>query len=120
MTAERTFGTAAEAVGEARRFVADELSHLDPEVVSTAMLLVSELATNAIRHAASRFRVRVARLREHVRVEVTDAGVGLPELQPVSAMGVGGRGLRIVDSLAASWGVTGSTPPKTVWFTLPC
>jgi len=120
VTGERTFGTAAEAVGEARRFVAGELSHLDPEVVSTATLLVSELATNAIRHAASRFRVRVARLTEHVRVEVTDAGAGLPELQPISAMSIGGRGLHIVEALAASWGVTGSAPSKTVWFTLPC
>ena len=83
-----------------------------------AVLLVSELATNAVRHGAgTTFRLE-ARVEEgRCRVEVIDGGSGFqPPAYIADPELVGGRGLPIVASLAHRWGVfEGSTH---VWFEL--
>jgi anti-sigma regulatory factor (Ser/Thr protein kinase) len=84
--------------------------------------MVSELATNAVQHAETEFEVAIwvtpdAEGRA-VLVRVTDSSPGFPVLQEPVADEPRGRGLRIVESLAAGWGVESQQgcPGKTVWF----
>ncbi len=66
-------------------------------------LVVSELVTNAVRHAAStkKVRVRVKANDEKIRLEVEDDGPGFP---PATSRG-DGMGLTIIERLADAWGV---------------
>jgi anti-sigma regulatory factor (Ser/Thr protein kinase) len=96
------------AIGRARHDVEDALNQtgLDPHTSGDLMLLVSELVTNAVRHARSeRFEVRLDVGPEKLRLEVHDEGAGFqPEIAPTED-GTGGYGLYIVDRLADRWGV---------------
>ena len=86
----------------------------DDEVRLTE-LLTSELVTNAVRHAATEIMLRVEVDAKTVRVEVTDTGKAMPTV--TETPDVGGYGLRIVDQLAARWGVDPvPNDGKTVWF----
>jgi anti-sigma regulatory factor (Ser/Thr protein kinase) len=118
-TTMATFPARAASVPAARRLVRQALSGLPQGVVDRALLMVSELATNAFRHARSTFTVSVVRSGGIVRVEVTDAGGGLPVVRHPSPTEPSGRGLQIVMTLALRWGVeVGDGAAKTVWFTL--
>lgn len=115
----RTFAGEPTSAAAARRFVAAELADVSAEALETVTLMVSELASNAIRHARTRFRVGVARNGHHLRVEVTDSGQGDPARRSPDPTEPAGRGLRIVDALADEWGVHHvRDADKTVWFTL--
>lgn len=111
------------AVSQARRFVAGVLGEgfLGRDEV---LLLVSELAANAVRHSASgdggEFEVAVSVAGGLVRVEVGDQG-GASEPWLIGEGGApdaltGGRGLRIVDALATKWGHAGDGLGRVVWF----
>lgn len=104
-------------MGAARRFASAELADLGSRV-ETVVLLVSELATNAVRHAASAFVLSIERSDGAVRVEVADEGDGSPTEQPHDIEAPSGRGLQIVDALADEWGVTQRPGGKAVWFTI--
>ncbi len=107
------------SVAAARRFCTQTLDGSAPEVIEAAELMVSELATNSIRHVRSGFELTIVRAAAQIRVEVRDFGGGIPELQLPGPDDLGGRGLRIVEMLSDSWGYTaGSAEGKTVWFTL--
>ncbi|HEX2575582.1 MAG TPA: ATP-binding protein, partial [Aquihabitans sp.] len=93
----------------------DDLSEDDVECVT---LMVSELASNSIRHAGSPFELAVTRDDAAVRVEITDDGAGRPEVRHAAPSATSGRGLHIVDLLADDWGVDDlDEDGKTVWFT---
>ena len=96
------------AIRRARRDVQDALAgaEVDAGTSGDLMLLVSELVTNAVRHARSdRFEVRLEVRPELLRLEVHDEGEGFsPRLAPSGDAG-GGFGLHIVDRLADRWGV---------------
>ncbi|TKK85600.1 ATP-binding protein [Herbidospora galbida] len=126
----RTFPGITRQVSEARRFVAE---HLPPRAeVETAQLIVSELATNAIRHTGSgepggRFMVTVRVEASRVWLGVLDeGGAGRPEVRKPDDRQECGRGLDLVDHLAQAWGVHGDERSRTVWATvamgspLPC
>ena len=100
-----------------RRFVVAACREdLGAEPCETAALLVSEVATNALVHAAGRIQVRV-RLRGGVlRVEVADSSPDLPAPRRAGTLDEGGRGLTLVDVLASSWGVESDEFGKVVWF----
>ncbi len=117
MRAEGVFPREPGAIADARRFVASELHGLDGTMIEEAILMVSELATNAITHAGSAFRIGIDRHQE-IRIEVTDAGRGEPAVQAIEPTALDGRGLLIVQELARTWGVQHSDTTKTVWFTL--
>ena len=90
-----------------------------PHVVDDALLVVSELATNALRHGLGDVVVRAGIDTDGaVRLSVTDEGPELPELQPVDPDRIGGIGLRIVDELSSTWGVAPFPGGKTVWSAL--
>jgi anti-sigma regulatory factor (Ser/Thr protein kinase) len=110
-----------------RRLAADLVSAgIYESVVCDAALVVSELLSNAIRHAAplpgSRIRVTWTLNDDALRVAVSDAGSGpLPRVTqaPAPAAAPGGRGLGIVDSLSDRWGVLRDDGETTVWAVLP-
>jgi two-component sensor histidine kinase len=82
------------------------------------LLCVSEVVTNAIRHARTPAKMTVTRLRDLVRVEVLDASAAMPALQPVDMQAASGRGLQIVDRLSRRWGSEHTEHGKVVWFEL--
>lgn len=118
----QSFAAYPMSVPAARAFVADVLARAQPELCGTAALLVSELATNAVRHAGTpSFVVDVDYTRgEGVRIAVTDTGVGHPIPRRPDPTAEHGRGLLLVASLADRWGAhrRRATREKTVWFEL--
>lgn len=111
--------SAAASAARARAFVRACLQqwHHD-ELAEIAQLLTSELVTNAVLHARTTIELRVARTPDGVRVEVHDGNPEQPERSPRYPDTNTGRGIMLLDALAASWGVdTAATPNgKTVWF----
>ncbi|MBZ9642392.1 ATP-binding protein [Streptomyces sp. PSKA30] len=90
---------------------------LPPKVTEDAVLLVSELVGNAVRHTGARvFGLRMRRRPGWIRIEVRDPSRGLPCLMPVQEMDVSGRGLDLVDKLSDRWGVDLLPRGKTTWF----
>jgi hypothetical protein len=89
---------------------------VDPD---TAILLTSELVTNAVIHAAgSVITLVVSCSRDQVRVDVHDTSCVLPEMADVPADAESGRGLHLVASLAQEWGYYRTPAGKAVYFTL--
>ncbi|MEZ0066178.1 PAS domain S-box-containing protein [Streptacidiphilus sp. MAP12-20] len=87
------------------------------ELVDTVELLVSELATNALRHGRGDIRVRL--LRDSVLVcEVWDNGYAQPRQRRARDTDEGGRGLQLVSLLADRWGSRRTPNGKAVWFEL--
>lgn len=119
MKAERRFSHEPRSVRDARRFVAEHLDDADQETAERMVLLVSELATNVVRHAETDFLVVLTRTGGVWRVEVHDTGPGQPTVQRRDSARSSGRGLQLVNDLADDWGVRqGRGGTKAVWFTL--
>jgi anti-sigma regulatory factor (Ser/Thr protein kinase) len=114
------FPSVAPSASSARRFVAAALRRWEcaDDLVDLALLLTSELVTNAYRHAGTETRVTVGVDGDRVRVEVRDIGSGEPELRPHDTSRVDGRGLQIVDALAERWGYESNDGGTSVWFEL--
>lgn len=120
-TAHFTLRATPSAPGKARGLVREVLVewHLD-DLVDTAMLLSSELVTNAVRHAGRRFDIVLERLPiGGLRLAVSDAASGdWPRVTNAGVDDEGGRGMWLVDKLATAWGTTSGRGGKTVWFEL--
>ncbi|HYZ80364.1 MAG TPA: ATP-binding protein [Solirubrobacteraceae bacterium] len=116
----RTFPAIPQSVHAARRFATDTLSGIPSSILEAVELMVSELATNCIRHERASFHIAILGSSREIRVEVTDSGTGTPTMRSPGPNDPSGRGLQIVDMLSASWGVKPERPAgKTVWFTVP-
>ena len=110
-------------VARARAFVARTLGPEHPGT-EVAVLLTSELVTNAVLHSDSRdgggpVTVVVARLGGWLRIEVSDTGSA--RSAPVVKNDVcasSGHGLFLVDALAQDWGYSQRESRTTVWFSL--
>jgi anti-sigma regulatory factor (Ser/Thr protein kinase) len=91
-------------VSVARRFVADSLTDngRDPD---TAVLLVSELVTNAVVHAETPIRLTLRYEGPLVKIEVHDDSDRMPIAREVEADATSGRGLKLVEAFADEWGV---------------
>ncbi|MGW5277831.1 SpoIIE family protein phosphatase [Streptomyces collinus] len=123
--AAASFEPVGRSVATARSFVRDTLQGWGfADVVDDAVVLTSELVTNAVVHAGTHAEVLCLRTEDGVRVEVSDR---YPEREvPVqgspAAMGSpdreGGRGLQLCAALAARWGVDYTPTHKNVWFQL--
>ncbi len=108
------------AVSRVRAFVRSALAGaIDEEALDTVLLLTSEVVTNAILHAKTPSEVRLIRLHDAVRVEVADASTLLPERRFFDFDSASGRGLAIVEAVAARWGIEPAAAHKTVWFEVP-
>ena len=114
----RSFRASPAAVAEARAYANEWMQGSSPRVAEVVELLVSELASNAVTHAATPFTISVQRDEEQTRVEVSDTGDAQPCVRPPNPLAVNGRGLQLLGALADSWGVEPSETGKTVWFLL--
>ena len=95
----------AGAVRAARRFVEQRLHDLGlARLAEDAGLLTSELAANAVLHARSPFDVVVLQVPSGARVEVHDRSLAVPVVTAARASATSGRGLVLVESVAARWG----------------
>ena len=119
MKEARTFPHTVTSVSQARRYVTAALAEVPADVVDSVALMVSELATNACKHANTDFVVAIEQVGQRIRVEVTDGGAGQPQPRSPSTDELSGRGLRIVEALADDWGVIPAEGAgKTVWFSV--
>lgn len=110
----RKFGPDLTSVPAARAFVRSCLD--DVNQVETIVLLVSELATNAVIHARTPFEVSVGRTEDCVRVSVADANSAAPVLRDATSDDTSGRGLQIVSALADEWGTDLQHDGTRIWF----
>lgn len=116
VTTELVSGT--ESLSVARRFVADVLNGWQAGVdADVAMLVTSELVTNAIHASAMSVCLHLDRRPGHVRIAVQDFAPGVPRLGTLrDPTAFGGRGLALVDALSDAWGVEPlDGGGKTVW-----
>jgi anti-sigma regulatory factor (Ser/Thr protein kinase) len=86
----------------------------EPEV---ALLVLSELVTNAVMHGATPIQVSVSGEPGKLRIDVADGDTHSPrpELRVGNADQTGGRGLQIVNALSRQWGTTTHAHGKSVW-----
>ena len=120
MSAERRFGSDPTSAAAGRQFVSDATADLSSEIREQVALMVSELATNSLVHAATGFKIRIDHSDTQIRIEVSDVGGGQPTLRSPGPSEPHGRGLQIVKALSDNWGTTERSEhtEKTVWFEL--
>lgn len=115
------------AVPRARRYVRDLLNGVGHPQADDALLLVSELVTNSVRHSDSgrapggRVVVAASVHNGTLHIEVIDAGSAgrRPYVSSdVSPDSGGGRGLWLVQELSSAWGWYETTAGRVVWFQL--
>ncbi|MGW3104498.1 SpoIIE family protein phosphatase [Streptomyces sp. NPDC001100] len=109
----------ARAATEGRSFVVDTLTAWNcAHRADDARLLVSEILTNAFRHAQGPLGLQLRRTADELAVEISDCSPHLPQPRPAAEDDESGRGLILVDALADGWGVRPTDQGKTTWFTL--
>jgi anti-sigma regulatory factor (Ser/Thr protein kinase) len=117
-----TLSAEPEQVAEARRLVAGYLHDAGDNDGDVAVLLVSELVTNAILHGRAPLELRAHSEGSALRVEVADQDPTSPPMLngDENLTEPGGRGLQLVDTLADRWGWSASDDGsgKVVWFEL--
>jgi anti-sigma regulatory factor (Ser/Thr protein kinase) len=119
MRDSRSFPHEPQSVPAARRFATSVLRGTSTETLEAIELMVSELATNCIRHTDSGFDLTIIRTGHDIRVEATDHAGGTPTMRSPKPTDPSGRGLKIIDMLSAGWGVDADVAVgKTVWFTI--
>ncbi|MEV0637612.1 SpoIIE family protein phosphatase [Streptomyces sp. NPDC050619] len=102
-------------VAEARKAAARQLTEWDlEELAFTTELVVSELVTNAIRHAAGPIRLRLIKERALI-CEVFDGGATAPHLRHPRTTDEGGRGLLLVSQFSQRWGTRFTPEGKIIW-----
>ncbi|MGX1674314.1 SpoIIE family protein phosphatase [Streptomyces sp. NPDC055400] len=123
--AAATFDPVGRSVATARAFVRDTLQGWGfPDIIDDAVVLTSELVTNAVVHAGTSAEVLCLRTDDGVRIEVADRYPEreIPLQQSAINMGSpdreGGRGLQLCAALATRWGVDYTPTHKLVWFQL--
>jgi anti-sigma regulatory factor (Ser/Thr protein kinase) len=111
----RRFSASPETISEVRRLVWEMAVEWEFEGPEDVAMVINELATNAVRHAATDYTVTVDYDPPVVRVEVRDRAQGMPVLGagPSAESGIG---LLVVDTLSQSWGARRSPDGgKVVW-----
>jgi PAS domain S-box-containing protein len=88
------------------------------DLIETAVLLVSEVVTNALLHAGTSIDVAARLDDEGLRVEVGDGSMHLPVRRRYATTAGTGRGLLMLEQLVDDWGVSRHRRGKTVWFRL--
>lgn len=123
--AAASFDPVSRSVATARSFVRDTLQGWGfADIVDDAVVLTSELVTNAVVHAGTSADVLCLRADDGVRIEVADR---YPEREiPLQGSRInmgspdreGGRGLQLCAAMATRWGVEYTSTHKQVWFQL--
>lgn len=115
-----SLATGPAAPAEARRQILAAIFAWDiPVDLDTAVLLTSELVTNAIRHGAGdTITLTIICVCGQLRVDVHDTSRTMPVIMDAPADAEAGRGLMLVASLSTDWGVQRTWSGKVVYFTL--
>lgn len=125
MSSARMQFTMDDLGAQRRRLVRELEQHrLSPATAYDAAVVLGELLSNALRHAAplddGGLTVTWGAWDGMVHLEVTDGGSGtLPTIAVADAPAVGGHGLVIVEALSTSWGIRAEEDSVTVWADLP-
>jgi anti-sigma regulatory factor (Ser/Thr protein kinase) len=105
-----------EAVAAVRRFVTEALQRWgEHDLIIDATLVVSELATNAVLHASSPFRVSVDRSVGVVCLAIQDIAPDHAQHRGFEGQDLSGRGMVIVEALSRRWGCDSLPTGKVVW-----
>ncbi|WP_030344690.1 SpoIIE family protein phosphatase [Streptomyces sp. NRRL S-1022] len=107
-----------EAVRHARRFTRRTLRTwgVSPDTLDAALLVVSELVTNALVHTGGQVRLDLSLLNHRLRLAVADASPRSP-VKPTSIgwEATGGRGILLVEAVSTAWGTVPVSGGKQVW-----
>ncbi|MGK5530290.1 SpoIIE family protein phosphatase [Streptomyces sp. URMC 129] len=107
------------AAREARRHIREQLAAWElEELEMTTELIVSELVGNVIRHATGPIGLRLLRSRTLI-CEVSDGSLTTPHIRHPALMDEGGRGLRLVTTMAQRWGTRHTAHGKHIWAEQP-
>ena len=111
---QRDFEPEPQAAAEVRRFVTAGL----PEThnAEDVELAASELASNVIRHAQTRFNVSLHVGPDRIRLEVSDGNSIIPAVED---MAEDNRGLRLLQAITTRWGIDPHADGKTIWAEFP-
>lgn len=108
-----------QAPGEARELVTSACWEWGvPDTAAPARLVSSELVTNAVRHAGTSIDLTVTLREQYLRLSVRDGAAEMARMQTPTESDDHGRGLLIVDTVAASWGSVPMGKGKAVWAAL--
>jgi anti-sigma regulatory factor (Ser/Thr protein kinase) len=111
---------ATTAPRDARRFTVETLRSWGAvSSIEEAELIVSELVTNALRHASSPSRLALAADGDCLRIEVADQGGGGAVRRRAAPQDAGGRGLMLVEAMADRWGSHRDEHEHLVWCEIP-
>ena len=114
--ATQSFPCSPHAVRHARHFVAATLQGWsEADSSDVACLVATEMATNAVTHARSRFTVSLGRLGNAIRITVGDSGPTPPTTRRPDPALPSGRGLHLVNEMSVRWGHIPSAEGKLVW-----
>jgi anti-sigma regulatory factor (Ser/Thr protein kinase) len=114
--AVQAFAGDTAAPGHARLFVVNVLTRWGrPDLIDDAVLVASELATNAVIHCRSQFLVQLRRNGSNVRIEVIDDSSREPVPTVAGQLATSGRGLSLVEAVSRDWGFDLIDPGKAVW-----
>lgn len=110
----------SEAPAIARHFVATTLDCVahPTSMLDVAILLTSELVTNAVLHGTPPIELTVECVGHSSEIRVRDQHPRTPTLKDPTPLDTGGRGMMLVDLLADTWGVAAARPGKETWFRL--
>ncbi|MFN8077792.1 MAG: SpoIIE family protein phosphatase [Kineosporiaceae bacterium] len=112
----RTLHPRPQAAGEARRLVRGWLAEWGTtDVEDAALLVISEMVTNAVTHAEGLVTVEASVDGEVLRLAVTDASHAMPRLERAGPGEEHGRGVDLVDMLSRAWGTDPLAVGKRVW-----
>ncbi len=103
-------------MGLARAWLSAQLPDWSADGLATVALLTSELVTNAVLHSTDVIEIAAERDGPWLLVEVSDRSPSKPVVKTYGEEAATGRGLRLVEALAAAWGVRGEETRKSVWF----
>ena len=115
---EQTLGADRRAPSIARESVRAACRSRFPNLVDDAMLLTSEVVTNAVKHGGAPVRLSIECDGSGIVVAVDDSNPELPKTRRTDNRRHSGRGLLLVQRLAADWGVRQTKGGKRVWFRL--
>jgi anti-sigma regulatory factor (Ser/Thr protein kinase)/PAS domain-containing protein len=107
-----------EAVRHARRFTRRTLRAwgLSQDTIEVALLVVSELVTNALVHTGGQVRLDLSLVNHRLRLAVTDSSPRSPVQPPsIGWEATGGRGILLVQAVSAAWGTLPVSGGKQVW-----
>jgi hypothetical protein len=119
--ARLTLSAEPTSVAQGRQFVRDVLGEWEMDLFREAVVLVaSELITNTLLHTDSPPIVTLRLTRSGLRLEIEDESGMQPRKRTYAADATTGRGMLLVESMAARWGTETRPGGKTVWCEFDC